>query len=363
MLADDDEIYNYLTKCRQLLMFALTEEEHSDLREVMFPALAGCVKPRPDKLRQLMHLYHNIVLEVCDWMVYSKGYPHILIESYYSFDAFLQRVDAAIIDECHGVERIWSRRGSKTTSLATVREAREAPSEHSMASTPTAKETIPLPKGLVNLNTPPLTSPESEKPASIPETTPLALIPEPEPKPLVANIINQVLPSPTTPSTPPKLSQELPPVPPALQMSMFDDEPSISIPTLSRPRSLSMADPVSIMVTPSSATPSFASNKTPKSSPIVGEFKHHDKLTPSFPPPAFISRRSEAKPERPDLRHEARSEAKPERAEPEPHPVSSSVSSSSISSPRLRPMSSSGSLSHHWWQLTNRSRRASAPVM
>jgi hypothetical protein len=120
MLADDDEIYNYLTKCRQLLMFALTEEEHSDLREVMFPALACGIKPRPDKLRQLIHLYHNIVLEVCDWMVYSKGYPHILIESHYSFDSFLQRVDEAIIDECHGVERIWSRRGSKTTSLATV---------------------------------------------------------------------------------------------------------------------------------------------------------------------------------------------------------------------------------------------------
>lgn len=121
MFADDDEIYNYLTKCRQLLMFALTEEEHSDLREVMFPALSCGVKARPDKLRQLIHLYHNIVLEVCDWMVYSKGYPHILIENYYTFDAFLQRVDEAIIDECHGVERLWSRRGSKTTSLATVR--------------------------------------------------------------------------------------------------------------------------------------------------------------------------------------------------------------------------------------------------
>lgn len=121
MIADDDEIFNYLTKCRQLLMYALTEEEHSDLREVMFPALAGGIKPRPDKLRQLMHLYHNIVLEVCDWMVYSKGYPHILIETYFTFDAFLQRVDEAIIDECHGVERVWSRRGSRPTSLATVR--------------------------------------------------------------------------------------------------------------------------------------------------------------------------------------------------------------------------------------------------
>lgn len=120
MLADDDEIYNYLTRCRQLLMFALTEEEHSDLRDILFPALGRGLKPRPDKLRQLMHLYHNIVLEVCDWMVYSKNYPHLLIENYFTFDAFLTRVDEAIIDECHGIERLWSRRGFKATSLATV---------------------------------------------------------------------------------------------------------------------------------------------------------------------------------------------------------------------------------------------------
>ncbi|GMK59230.1 hypothetical protein CspeluHIS016_0702450 [Cutaneotrichosporon spelunceum] len=333
MLADDDEIYNYLTKCRQLLMFALTEEEHSDLREIMFPALSGGIMPRPDKLRQLMHLYHNIVLEVCDWMVYSKGYPHILIENHYSFNAFLQRVDGAIIDECHGVERTRSRRGFKAMSLATVPETPDAPSEHSITSTPTVQSASPLSKGLVNLNTPPLTPPESEEPASTPETTSLPITPAPEA--LLPEVVTEALPSPKTERTPPKLSQDLLPlVPPALQMSLFDDEPSTSTPTLSRPRSLSIADPVSIMVTPSSATPSFASHKTPKVSPVVDEFKHHDKLTPSFPPPAFISRRPEPKLERP--------EARPERAEPEPHSVSSSVPSSATNSPRIRPMSSSG---------------------
>lgn len=403
MHVDDDEIYNYLTKCRQLLMFALTEEEHSDLREVMFPALACGIKPRPDKLRQLMHLYHNIVLVVCDWMVYSKNYPHILIESYVNFDAFLQRVDEAIIDECHGVERSWSRRGSKATSLATVGrsgcgrrcaarltcEVREAPSEHSSASTPRAgKAVLPiLQKSLENMVIPPLTPPESVKPAfSLPETNtpslnsaPLELSTPESPTPTIDTTSTKVVPPP------PKVEAVSIPVvvPPALQMSLFDDEPvPAPAPTFpSCPRAFTIADPVSIMVTPSSATPSFASNKTPKGSPLDTEFdvSRRDSLAPSFPPAAFVSSSPESAHKPPDSQLQPKSQPhlkshthSRHQPRPEPHRVehraeapepSSSASSSTTNSPRIRPMSSTGSLSHHWWQLGNRNRRASAPVL
>lgn len=235
---------------------------------------------------------------------------------------------------------------------------------------------LPLPqKGLA---TPPLTPPESDKPTRpLPDTNTLSLTSAPEPPSPVSSVQESVAVPEEAPKSPPAADNakakpataspradpiDLPPmVPQALQMTLFDDEPPT--PTLPlRPRAFSIVDPVSIMVTPSSATPSFSSNKTPKASPLSDEFTNlpqRGTLAPSFPPSSFVS--TPYPPTPPPKRAEPRPEPRPE--PPEPASSASSASSTTTNSPRIRPMSSTGSLSHHWWQLGSRSRRASAPVL
>jgi len=126
---DENEVWGYIIKCRQLLNWQLTEDENADLREVVFPALArknpdrdydrhetlhGRLRDKQyeDKLRQVMHIYHQVVMEVCDWMIYNNEYFHLLIGNYTTFDQFANAVDAAIMDECRGIQsRVWTRKG------------------------------------------------------------------------------------------------------------------------------------------------------------------------------------------------------------------------------------------------------------
>jgi hypothetical protein len=123
---EENEVWGYIIKCRQLLAWQLSEVENSDLREIVYPALAkrrsydrhetlnGVLRDKEyeDQLRQVMHIYHTVVMEVCDWMIYNKEYFHLLIGNYTTFEAFANAIDAAIVDECRGTQsRVWTRKG------------------------------------------------------------------------------------------------------------------------------------------------------------------------------------------------------------------------------------------------------------
>lgn len=96
-----NEIWRYITKCRQLMVWVLSDDDNAELRGAMFPALSN-TPVSVAEIKQLAHLYHNVVLDVCPWIVHSRSYLHVLIDEHESFEHLAQAVDAAIIEACRG---------------------------------------------------------------------------------------------------------------------------------------------------------------------------------------------------------------------------------------------------------------------
>ncbi|WOO83658.1 uncharacterized protein LOC62_05G007178 [Vanrija pseudolonga] len=96
-----NEIWRYITKCRQLMVWVLSDDDNVELRGAMFPALSS-TPVSVAEIKQLAHLYHNVVLDVCPWIVHSRSYLHVLIDEHESFEHLAQAVDAAIIEACRG---------------------------------------------------------------------------------------------------------------------------------------------------------------------------------------------------------------------------------------------------------------------
>ncbi|KAL1406149.1 hypothetical protein Q8F55_007833 [Vanrija albida] len=96
-----NEIWRYITKCRQLMVWVLSDDDNAELRGAMFPALSTS-PVTVSEIKQLAHLYHNVVLDVCPWIVHSRSYLHVLIDEHESFEHLAQAVDAAIIEACRG---------------------------------------------------------------------------------------------------------------------------------------------------------------------------------------------------------------------------------------------------------------------